>query len=161
MKTCFKCNLEKSLDYFFNDKKRNDGKYPTCKECTKIYSNSRKIQKKEYDKKYRELNKENRKQQILMWIKNNPDKRKQIERKYHSSEKGKLKDRERQKRFRLNNSQKIKAIYKKSYYKHHSKRKLEHREWMKKNFKKVLAYNSSKKRKLDRLLHLGHEKDQL
>lgn len=41
MKTCTKCGLEKSLDDFNNEVKRNDGKYPWCRECLSQYRRER------------------------------------------------------------------------------------------------------------------------
>lgn len=34
-KQCSKCRRKKGRDYFFNDSRYKDGKYPSCKECQK------------------------------------------------------------------------------------------------------------------------------
>lgn len=41
MKKCTKCEENKSLTFFYNDKRFKDGKYPSCKKCKSLY-------KKEY-----------------------------------------------------------------------------------------------------------------
>ena len=37
IKKCGKCNKEKSLDLFYNDKSNITGKHPSCIECHKEY----------------------------------------------------------------------------------------------------------------------------
>ena len=51
MKRCRKCNIEKKIDLFGNDKKAKDGLKSACKSCTKQYQ-------REYDAIYAVKNKE-------------------------------------------------------------------------------------------------------
>ena len=44
MKTCTKCNTQKPLDLFHNDKSRKDGLRNWCKECVQIFMRNRHIQ---------------------------------------------------------------------------------------------------------------------
>ena len=48
MKTCTKCNCEKSLDEFDRDKSMKDGRRPSCKACKKAYRQANKEQIAEY-----------------------------------------------------------------------------------------------------------------
>ena len=88
-KVCRKCNIEKELCEFHNDKKGQFGKVSICKNCVKLYQNSRKDIRKEYDKNYREnnkkriddrvsnyviKNKEKTRVRKLEWVKKNKDK---------------------------------------------------------------------------------------
>ena len=62
MKQCKECNIEKSLDQFFNRKDEKDGKHRYCKSCLKIrndkwYQDS-KESRADYYKTYRVENKE-------------------------------------------------------------------------------------------------------
>jgi len=61
MKQCKECNVEKSLDQFFNRKDEKDGKHRYCKSCLKIrndkwYQDS-KESRADYYKTYRKENK--------------------------------------------------------------------------------------------------------
>lgn len=58
MKTCITCKIEKDLTAFTIDKSKNDGYYSICKSCLKKKRDSKKNEKKEYDKKYRLINRE-------------------------------------------------------------------------------------------------------
>ncbi len=55
MKRCITCQEDKNEDCFTNDKTKQDGLYPICKECLKKKRNDSAIKKKksEYDKQYR------------------------------------------------------------------------------------------------------------
>ena len=46
MKTCVTCNKLKSLDEFNSNKRHNDGKQPSCRECTKLWSKQHYIKNK-------------------------------------------------------------------------------------------------------------------
>jgi len=62
MKQCKKCNVEKSLDQFYNKKGEPDGKHRYCNTCMrqekKEYYNLTKDKRADYYKKYRAENKE-------------------------------------------------------------------------------------------------------
>ena len=92
MKTCSKCNIEKSLDLFSKDKSRKDGYNTFCKECGKLISKNFKENNPKYHndwyqsnksevlEKSKQYNKENyteRKMYFDEWRKNNTDKIKQ------------------------------------------------------------------------------------
>jgi hypothetical protein len=60
MKTCKKCNEEKPLDEFYNQKGTKDGKRPRCKVCTDAYTAEyNKKNRERINERYRELRKEN------------------------------------------------------------------------------------------------------
>jgi hypothetical protein len=63
MKTCSKCNINKSFNDFKNDATKKDGKYSSCKDCVKAY---RANHYKENREKYSEKAKKN-------YIKNSDD----------------------------------------------------------------------------------------
>ena len=56
-KICSKCKIEKELCEFHNSSKGKLGKVSNCKLCISFYQTNRKFIKKEYDKKYRKINK--------------------------------------------------------------------------------------------------------
>lgn len=63
MKKCTKCKYDKNLSEFYSNKSKKDGKATECKDC-----------RKEQDKKYREENKETRKNyQIKYWKENSAE----------------------------------------------------------------------------------------
>lgn len=53
MKTCNKCNIDKSLDNFYNHKKSPDGKHYMCKDCAKKKSLDR-YSKLSLDREYKD-----------------------------------------------------------------------------------------------------------
>jgi hypothetical protein len=75
-KICSKCNKEKYLNEYYNEKKNNDGKTSQCIECTKFYSKKYYIKNKnnilKQVSKYRNNNKEKIKNSKQKYIKNNP-----------------------------------------------------------------------------------------
>lgn len=92
-KCCSKCKLDKSIDLFYNSKINKDGKDGTCKKCKQetatnwnkknkdvrrnivMKSQNKRIEKhRENGRRYFSENKEKYKQ----WVKDNPDKRKNI-----------------------------------------------------------------------------------
>ena len=58
MKTCTKCNIEKSLSEFRERKNRASGFYSACREC-----------ESKYNEKYRKNNKEKIKKLVQLWRK--------------------------------------------------------------------------------------------
>ena len=50
-KTCNCCKQEKEIDCFNKDLSRKDGYTYKCKECTKLYTDSRKLERKLYNSK--------------------------------------------------------------------------------------------------------------
>ncbi len=58
MKTCTKCNIEKSLDNFVKNKRQKDGYHYVCKECHLLYKNQNKDKIKEKHTKWKTNNKE-------------------------------------------------------------------------------------------------------
>lgn len=78
MKKCNKCKVEKSIDGFHNNKNFKDGKQPKCMECCKQWRD----ENPSYMKQYHVLNPEYNNIQQKKWRKDNPEKRKVINRKY-------------------------------------------------------------------------------
>lgn len=93
MKTCLKCEVEKSLDSFYSDVVRKDKKSPYCKDCHREIkrlaklANPEKISaqkrasylrnidtKKRYDKIYNQVHKERKYANMQSWKTNNRDK---------------------------------------------------------------------------------------
>ena len=58
MKVCAKCNTNKSLDEFYNDKKSVNGKQSYCKECVKAYQLKHRDKIYESNRKYHSSNKD-------------------------------------------------------------------------------------------------------
>jgi protein-arginine kinase activator protein McsA len=56
MKKCHKCKIEKPLIHFCVNKSKKDGFNDICKSC-----------KKEYNKKYREINRESEIKRLKKW----------------------------------------------------------------------------------------------
>ena len=90
MKVCSKCQIEKSLEEFYNNKKTKDGKTYLCKSCQDAQYNKYRIEKrdkinayqrqyqqahpeqvKKYAKRYRDNNKETYSKRIDNWRKDN------------------------------------------------------------------------------------------
>jgi hypothetical protein len=75
MKMCIKCNIEKSLNLFWNKKGEKDGKHRYCIECQKIEG-----------KQYYSVNKEEHNARSNKWIKENKEKHaKMISDHYHNN----------------------------------------------------------------------------
>ena len=78
MKSCIKCNQEKLLSEFYSSKSYKDKKMGTCKSCFNIISSSNKEYRKQYKyggkKEYNKQWRENNKDKIKQWVKNNKDK---------------------------------------------------------------------------------------
>lgn len=68
-KICSSCEIEKTLDEFYNDKSKKDGKSNYCKKCEAEYNRPEKY--KQYYKEYNQINKE----KILEQTRNNARKR--------------------------------------------------------------------------------------
>jgi hypothetical protein len=117
-KTCSKCDIDKSLEEFRKDKKSKGGYRPDCKECAKEYSKKyreenkeNKESKKEYSKKYREENKEHLKEQKKKWDEENKEQLKEKAKKYREENREKLN--EKAKKYREENKEKVKESQKK------------------------------------------------
>ncbi len=101
MKTCTKCNIEKTLNCFVKNKRQKDGYHYVCKECHFLYKkqNEHKIKEKhkewlgknkeytsEYNKQYNQNNPEKKKQSIDIWWENNPNYHKEWKRKKYNTD---------------------------------------------------------------------------
>jgi 5-methylcytosine-specific restriction endonuclease McrA len=75
MKSCTKCGKEKVLDDFPFDKRTKDGRVTICRICTKIQQTA-----------WRHLNREHWNEKSRNWAENNPEKYKEIQSKWHTSE---------------------------------------------------------------------------
>jgi DNA-nicking Smr family endonuclease len=69
MKTCTKCNVEKSLENFVKSKRQKDGYHYICKECHKIY---------------KENNKDTINQKHKIWLNNNKEYISNYNKQYHT-----------------------------------------------------------------------------
>lgn len=72
-KICTDCGFEKILGEFHNSKKGKFGRVSKCKSCVIIYQNKRKSLKRDYDKKYREINKSKIDDRISTYNKKNKE----------------------------------------------------------------------------------------
>jgi hypothetical protein len=116
-KKCTKCGVVKSLDEFFNDKSKKDGKQSRCKDCDKEYKENN----KEYNKtsrKYYENNKEKIKNANKKYREKNKEKIKNANKKYKEKNKEKIKN--ANKKYREKNKEK-KREYLKKYLKERRK----------------------------------------
>jgi len=100
MKFCIKCAIEKPLSEFHNNITKPDGKATYCKPCNNSFIKPK--------------TKEQSKIDTAKWLKNNPEKRKQIWQNYYNKNKVNLKA----KRLEYNRSEKGKEVYKKWYEKY-------------------------------------------
>lgn len=95
LKVCSKCNQEKFLSDFFNQKDCKGGKNPVCKICKrsidKKYILKNLIKSKIYQREYRIKNKERCKFLNQRWIQKNKKKNNDSKRKYAEKEENKLK----------------------------------------------------------------------
>ena len=101
MKTCTKCNVYKSLDNFYKDKRNKDGYRNDCSECCKNrmkkHYNVNSKQKLVYQSVYYRANSQYAIQYAKEWRKNNPEKTKQYHKEYSEKNKEKEKIRFREK----------------------------------------------------------------
>ena len=101
MKICLKCYIGKDFSFFYTDEGKKDGYRNSCKEC---------------DKKYREENKEKRKEYWNKYYENNKNKIKEYFGKYYQENKEEIL--EKTKIYQNNNQDKIRDTYEKYYEKH-------------------------------------------
>lgn len=155
MKKCKKCEIEKSLCEFSNNKNNKDGKSLYCKECEK--------KRKEI---YREKNKERLNEDAKNWRRNNPEKYKKSIEKYltknpHMTSKERLKKyREnpdfvekqsvRRKEYYLKNIETERERRKQYYYNNKKIERDKNNEW-KKNKIKTDSLERMKKNLRDRI----------
>jgi hypothetical protein len=84
MKICNKCNIEKSLNEFYFDGKRN--LYLTkCRECYRLYQASNKEKNNAFQKEYYQLNKDKHKKRCKEWMGNNKQYAKKYRTQYYQS----------------------------------------------------------------------------
>jgi len=103
LKKCSHCGVIKPLSGYCRDKNRKDKLTYQCKQCRKQWRDSRKEEKRKYDKKYYLINKTARIIQSVEWGRSNPEKRKIITKKYKQNNPEKITLYEKQRR--LNNPQ--------------------------------------------------------
>lgn len=86
LKICCNCKIEKSIDSFYRDKRRTDGRQTACKDCKSNWAKSYSIENadnfKVSRKKYRIDNKEKVKELNKNWKKQSGYRKKYFE-KYH------------------------------------------------------------------------------
>jgi hypothetical protein len=106
-KKCSKCNVEKDHSCFFSDSKAKDGLYSSCKPC-KNNSGDR-IQRLEYQKEYKDKNKD----KIKQFYENNKGAKLDYEKKYYEQNKDNVLL--SCKKYREENKDKINLAYKNRY----------------------------------------------
>lgn len=109
MKTCSKCNRELSIDMFGKQKAGKDGIRSTCKECRKIE-----------DKLYRL---------------NNPEKRKEIQKRHYETHK------EENKKYREEHRESAKKYYEEHKEERKEEKRLKAKEYYQKNREQILEQN--------------------
>jgi len=94
MKVCSSCKVKKNLEEFYKDKSREDGFYPQCKSCRRIYYKKYYTKNKERIKKetknYKEKNIERYKELISNWRKENFERNANLKREWVKKNKEKL-----------------------------------------------------------------------
>lgn len=117
MKKCTKCYKEKDVCFFGKDSKTKDGLKLYCKDCrsqeSKIYRSKNSIKISEYHKKNYSKKRDEILQRNNLWLSENKEKKKEIDRKYRE-EKNELIVNNRIKFFEKKPH--IKSIYQKKYY---------------------------------------------
>lgn len=98
MKICTICKNNKTEDSFYKDKRKKDGLYSSCKECSTIYS-----------KTWIKNNKEKRNENSKLWARKNREKVNLTNKKWREQNKEKLKD--IYKNYKKRNPEKCKARY--------------------------------------------------
>lgn len=168
MKTCNRCNIEKSFEEFNFQKNSKDGYRTICKSCRKKYNEENKDKIKESTKLYNEKNKEVNKEKRRKYREKNKDKRKkyreknkdkikQQTKKYYESNKEiiqeKSKDYREENKDKINNylfqnKEKRKEVQRK--YREENKEKLsqQKKEYYSKNKEKIKKYKSDNKVKI-------------
>jgi hypothetical protein len=125
MKKCSKCNVVKSLNEFYNDCTKKDGKRSYCKLCNsevnkqryvankeefkQYYQNNKEYYKEQAAKSYQE-NKEQYKKRMKQWYVNNPDRSKHLSKQFKLNNPGYTKqyytsNKERFKQYQANRRQ--------------------------------------------------------
>ena len=92
-KTCTKCGEKKPLDGFHRNKRKADGRDPHCKEC-----------RREYNRRYREENRDKTLDYSRRYREENRDKERERNRRYREENRDKV--RERNRRYREENRDK-------------------------------------------------------
>ena len=112
MKKCTKCNIEKPLNEFYFDKKRNI--YSTrCRECHRLYQISNKAKNNVLQKEYYKLNKDKHKKRCKEWVENNKQHIKEYRTQYYQSNRDVLL--EKSKEYQTNNKEKHTKYIKNRY----------------------------------------------
>ena len=112
-KVCGKCGELKGIDEFNVDKSASDGHQRKCKECLKKYREENKEQRKEYDEKRYKENKEQIKEYVKKYREENKEQIKEWKKKHYEENKEQIK--ERVKKYREENKEQIKEWKKKHY----------------------------------------------
>ena len=150
MKVCKGCNIEKNLDDMVKDKRRKDGYTNFCKKCAKLkMTKEQKIKYSNYNKKYRENNKEYFKKYNKKYKEENKEYHQEYFKEYAKKEEVK----EYQKKYRENNKDTM-TEYNKKYYLENSEKIKENVSKYKLNNKDKINQNVSLKKKNDPLFAL-------
>lgn len=113
MKLCKGCKSIRTLDEFYNDSSKKDGKSTRCKQCknaaSSIYVSKHRNEVRKISKNWRERNIHKKRNSDLEWRKSNPDKYKAIRKKYRENHKETLS--ESFKKWRVQNKKHLKVKY--------------------------------------------------
>ncbi len=137
-KICKKCNIEKNITHFFNDKSKKDFHRNSCKECeNKIASEYRKCNKEKIQKYYLE-NREKRKNYNKEYWAENKEILKISNLEYYYENSDKIL--EQSKKYYLDNREK-KIEYQREYYLNNSEKRKEYwKNYQKNNRSKINEY---------------------
>ena len=128
VKICTKCKIEKELSEFIKDKTYKDGLKRQCKSCGN-----------EYNKEYRQANKEKLKEYRKEYRKSNKEYYKEYHKEYRQANKEELK--ERSKEHRQDNKEYYKE-YRKEYYQANKERtKEKYKEYRQDNKERIKEYH--------------------
>ncbi|MEO5367124.1 MAG: hypothetical protein H7831_12415 [Magnetococcus sp. WYHC-3] len=143
-KICLKCNIEKELEEFCENKECKSGRENCCKDCKILYKKQWREKNKERlslkNKKRYEKNKEEIKKTNLKNYYENQSARKISRRIYREKNREILLKKKRE--YRLKNEKKIKEKAKKCWWENREKKLEQHREWVGQNKEYILKYQS-------------------
>ena len=95
-KTCTKCGETNPLDEFHRDKTGAGGRRPDCKECRLVYSRryreENRDERREYDRRYREENRDELRERARRYREENRDKRLEYGLRYYEENRDELRE---------------------------------------------------------------------
>ncbi len=155
MKKCKKCEIDKSLDDYGNNKNNTDGKSIYCKNCERLrgieYRNKNRKKVNESSKKWRQTNPENYRRTIERYLEKNPSKSSKERMKvYRRDENFRRDQNSKRKEYYENNLERLREYSKQYYHKNKKNSRKKSDEW-KKNKMKEDGFFRMKKNLRDRI----------